>query len=51
VTKNTNADSAQTGSPPVAERDLYATMALIGAFETSVAALYRDGEIPGFVAC
>jgi len=34
---------------PVAERDLYATMALIRAFETRVAELYRDGEIPGFV--
>ena len=33
----------------VAERDLYATMALIRAFETRVAELYRDGEIPGFV--
>jgi acetoin:2,6-dichlorophenolindophenol oxidoreductase subunit alpha len=30
-------------------RDLYATMALIRAFETSVSELYRDGEIPGFV--
>jgi len=30
-------------------RSLYATMALIRAFETSVAALYRDGDIPGFV--
>ncbi len=29
--------------------DLYATMALIRAFETRVAELYRDGEIPGFV--
>ncbi|HEX4731383.1 MAG TPA: thiamine pyrophosphate-dependent dehydrogenase E1 component subunit alpha [Solirubrobacterales bacterium] len=46
---STNVESAQAGSPPVPERDLYATMALIRAFETSVAALYRDGEIPGFV--
>jgi TPP-dependent pyruvate/acetoin dehydrogenase alpha subunit len=30
-------------------RSLYATIALIRAFETSVAALYRDGDIPGFV--
>ena len=30
-------------------RELYATMALIRAFETRVAELYRDGEIPGFV--
>ncbi len=28
---------------------LYETMALIRAFETRVAELYRDGEIPGFV--
>jgi TPP-dependent pyruvate/acetoin dehydrogenase alpha subunit len=34
---------------PVPERDLYATMALIRAFETRVSELYRDGEIPGFV--
>src|ERR1700674_4122543 len=33
----------------VALRDLYVTMALIRAFETQVAALYRDGDIPGFV--
>jgi TPP-dependent pyruvate/acetoin dehydrogenase alpha subunit len=29
--------------------DLYSQMALIRAFETRVAELYRDGEIPGFV--
>jgi TPP-dependent pyruvate/acetoin dehydrogenase alpha subunit len=29
--------------------ELYGTLALIRAFETRVAALYRDGEIPGFV--
>lgn len=29
--------------------DLYEDMALIRAFETRVAELYRDGEIPGFV--
>jgi TPP-dependent pyruvate/acetoin dehydrogenase alpha subunit len=29
--------------------ELYETMALIRAFETRVAELYRDGEIPGFV--
>ena len=28
---------------------LYETMALVRAFETRVAELYRDGEIPGFV--
>jgi TPP-dependent pyruvate/acetoin dehydrogenase alpha subunit len=33
----------------VPETDLFATMALIRAFETRVAELYRDGEIPGFV--
>jgi TPP-dependent pyruvate/acetoin dehydrogenase alpha subunit len=41
-----------TEKPPAGqagERDLYATMALIRAFETRVAELYRDGEIPGFV--
>jgi TPP-dependent pyruvate/acetoin dehydrogenase alpha subunit len=36
-------------SSPVPERDLFATMALIRAFETRVSELYRDGEIPGFV--
>ena len=29
--------------------ELFSTMALIRAFETRVAELYRDGEIPGFV--
>jgi TPP-dependent pyruvate/acetoin dehydrogenase alpha subunit len=40
-----------TSSSPDAtsERVLFATMALIRAFETSVATLYRDGDIPGFV--
>ncbi|HSS34384.1 MAG TPA: thiamine pyrophosphate-dependent dehydrogenase E1 component subunit alpha [Solirubrobacterales bacterium] len=33
----------------VPEIDLFAKMALIRAFETRVAELYRDGEIPGFV--
>jgi TPP-dependent pyruvate/acetoin dehydrogenase alpha subunit len=46
---STKIESAQAASPPVPERDLYATMALIRAFETHVATLYRDGEIPGFV--
>src|ERR1700712_5014255 len=36
-------------SIPVPNRDLFATMALIRAFETRVSELYRDGEIPGFV--
>ena len=43
---STNGPAAgATGAGP----SLYATMALIRAFETSVAALYRDGDIPGFV--
>jgi TPP-dependent pyruvate/acetoin dehydrogenase alpha subunit len=46
---STKIETTQALSPPVPERDLYATMALIRAFETQVAALYRDGEIPGFV--
>jgi TPP-dependent pyruvate/acetoin dehydrogenase alpha subunit len=46
---STNIEAAQAASPPVPERDLFATMALIRAFETRVAELYRDGEIPGFV--
>ena len=29
--------------------EMFETMALIRAFESAVAALYRDGEIPGFV--
>lgn len=46
---STNTEAAQAASPPVPERDLFTTMALIRAFETRVAELYRDGEIPGFV--
>src|ERR1700749_2265305 len=47
---STNAEAAkESSSPPVPPRDLFPTMALIRAFETQVAALYRDGEIPGFV--
>src|SRR3978361_1022721 len=39
-----------TDSPTVhAARARFRTLALIRAFETQVAALYRDGEIPGFV--
>jgi TPP-dependent pyruvate/acetoin dehydrogenase alpha subunit len=41
--------SREPSSSAVPGRDLFATMALIRAFETSVSALYRDGEIPGFV--
>jgi TPP-dependent pyruvate/acetoin dehydrogenase alpha subunit len=46
---STNAEAAKTAPVAVSERDLFTTMALIRAFETAVAALYRDGEIPGFV--
>ena len=46
---STNASAAQAVAPNVPERDLFTTMALIRAFETRVAELYRDGEIPGFV--
>lgn len=47
---STNAGAAgRSSAPPVPERELFATMALIRAFETRVAELYRDGEIPGFV--
>ena len=46
---STSAQASTASSPPVPERDLFATMALIRAFETRVAELYRDGEIPGFV--
>ena len=45
-TKGTTEERAAAG---VDELELYATMALIRAFETRVAELYRDGEIPGFV--
>ena len=38
-----------TAQSPTAPAELYAVMALIRAFELRVAALYRDGEIPGFV--
>ncbi len=46
---STNAEASKAASVAVSERDLFATMALIRAFETNVASLYRDGEIPGFV--
>jgi TPP-dependent pyruvate/acetoin dehydrogenase alpha subunit len=46
---STNAQAEESARIPVPERDLYATMALIRAFETRVSELYRDGEIPGFV--
>ncbi len=43
------APTSPIGATPVPLRDLYAVMSLIRAFETQVAALYRDGDIPGFV--
>jgi TPP-dependent pyruvate/acetoin dehydrogenase alpha subunit len=49
-------DAAAMSTPPTASAapprtllELHATMALIRAFETQVSALYRDGDIPGFV--
>jgi TPP-dependent pyruvate/acetoin dehydrogenase alpha subunit len=47
MSTKTKQDSASKKSPP--ERDLFATMALIRAFETRVSELYRDSELPGFV--
>lgn len=41
--------STTTVEPSVPSIDVFATMALIRAFETRVGELYRDGEIPGFV--
>jgi TPP-dependent pyruvate/acetoin dehydrogenase alpha subunit len=46
---STSATDKSPASAPVPEPELFATMALIRAFETRVAELYRDGEIPGFV--
>jgi TPP-dependent pyruvate/acetoin dehydrogenase alpha subunit len=46
---STKERAAEAAPTPVPERELFATMALIRAFETRVAELYRDGEIPGFV--
>jgi TPP-dependent pyruvate/acetoin dehydrogenase alpha subunit len=42
-------ETGRTASPRAPLGELFATMALIRAFETRVAELYRDGEIPGFV--
>jgi TPP-dependent pyruvate/acetoin dehydrogenase alpha subunit len=36
-------------APPALALELFSVMALIRAFETRVAELYRDGDIPGFV--
>jgi TPP-dependent pyruvate/acetoin dehydrogenase alpha subunit len=44
-----NPSPTASGATPLTLLDLHAVMALIRAFETQVAALYRDGEIPGFV--
>jgi TPP-dependent pyruvate/acetoin dehydrogenase alpha subunit len=38
-----------TAAEPAGLQALHGTLALIRAFETRVAELYRDGEIPGFV--
>ena len=42
-------EAAAAGSKPLTLKELRSRMALIRAFETRVAELYRDGEIPGFV--
>jgi TPP-dependent pyruvate/acetoin dehydrogenase alpha subunit len=41
--------AADVSGRKVPLRELHARMALVRAFETRVAELYRDGEIPGFV--
>jgi TPP-dependent pyruvate/acetoin dehydrogenase alpha subunit len=43
------AASGEPASAAAPGRELFAIMALIREFETSVAGLYRDGDIPGFV--
>src|SRR4051794_20036699 len=43
------APKTETRTPEVDLLELFGTMSLIRAFETRVAALYRDGDIPGFV--
>jgi TPP-dependent pyruvate/acetoin dehydrogenase alpha subunit len=48
-TMSTKTKQDAASNPGVPETDLFANMALIRAFETRVAELYRDGEIPGFV--
>jgi acetoin:2,6-dichlorophenolindophenol oxidoreductase subunit alpha len=47
TTRSSAAEGPVTEGLP--SRELFATLALIRAFETSVAELYRAGEIPGFV--
>src|SRR3954466_5937419 len=42
-------EAVSAGAEPVALPEMHSRMALIRAFETRVAELYRDGEIPGFV--
>jgi len=49
MTAHATTDHDRSPPPAATGRQLFATMALIRAFETSVAALYRDGDIPGFV--
>ena len=45
----TDAITTTDRAPAVGLGELHALIALIRAFETQVAQLYRDGEIPGFV--
>ncbi|MEV4420975.1 thiamine pyrophosphate-dependent dehydrogenase E1 component subunit alpha [Patulibacter sp. NPDC049589] len=51
MTHTTTTDPSEAAAAPAAAPllDLHGTVALIRAFETAVSALYRDGEIPGFV--
>jgi TPP-dependent pyruvate/acetoin dehydrogenase alpha subunit len=49
VAMSTNAAEQTAADAGAPGRELFATMALVRAFETSVAELYRDGAIPGFV--
>lgn len=46
---STKPELGTTADAPAEELDLFASMALIRVFETRVADLYRDSEIPGFV--
>ncbi|MDX6624373.1 MAG: acetoin:2,6-dichlorophenolindophenol oxidoreductase subunit alpha [Solirubrobacterales bacterium] len=46
---STNASASEPLAGAEGELDLFASMALIRGFESRVAELYRDSEIPGFV--
>jgi TPP-dependent pyruvate/acetoin dehydrogenase alpha subunit len=46
---STNKSAGKSPVGAVEELDLFASMALIRGFESRVAELYRDSEIPGFV--